>query len=102
MRNFIFTLKSLSVLALFLGIYLVACFAPAAFIIAANILFAPDSQWPILFAEWMGSVGVQAFDPMWIIVLGYVAAVFFPSIRIAQYIAFDVVDDKLMQLGEHS
>jgi len=81
------------VFGLFVSTYLVAAFVPVAAIAGMNYAIAPTDCWPAMAEAWLGGHGVPY--PGFALVGAYVAAVFFPSIRLAVWLAFDVVDERL-------
>jgi len=73
----------LSVLLL-VSIYLLVAMGPAIVTMCANYLIDPSTIWVCVAEAWLSSNGVP--HPSLALVVGYVAIVFYPSIRFALYV----------------
>jgi len=86
-------LSAIVVFGLFISTYLVAAFVPIVVIAGANYAIAPLDCWPAMAEAWLSVRGVPYPDVLSPIIYGLV--VFYPSIRLATWLAFDVVDPRL-------
>ncbi len=90
MRNYF---VPIFVFGLFVTTYLLAAFVPVAAIAGMNYAIAPTDCWPAMAEAWLGGHGVPY--PGFAMVAAYSGAVFFPSIKFAAWLAFDVADERL-------
>ena len=72
------------------AVYLAAAMAPAIGVVALNIGLAPSECWIADASIWLTDAGVP-YSSL-VIVGSYCAAVFFPAIKLATWVAFENVD----------
>jgi hypothetical protein len=90
MRNYF---VPIFVFGLFVTTYLLAAMMPVATVAWLNYAIAPLDCWPAMAETWLANQGVPY--PGFAMVAAYSGAVFFPSIKFAAWLAFDVVDERL-------
>jgi|7_EtaG_2_1085326.scaffolds.fasta_scaffold121365_2 hypothetical protein len=80
---------------LFVFSYLAVAMAPVMCIAGLNYALASGDCWPNMAEAWLAGYGIPF--PGFAMMGAYVAVVFFPSIRFATWLAFEVASPRLKQ-----
>ena len=89
-------IRILFVMSTFFFTYCAAALFPATMIMVVNAAVDPTNPWVCVADRWLMDFGIHADVSPWIVCGAYALIVFLPAIRIAQKVAFDWLDERVL------